>query len=82
MRTISKAAVAAAVIAGVSVMTIGPASAQTAETLRGGGCRNHDLNIDIIGNLGIANGLAGNLLNGEGSPGGQDTDFGNCDHGW
>ncbi|MEU9476515.1 hypothetical protein [Streptomyces sp. NPDC048191] len=34
-------------------------------------CRSHDMNIDVLGNLGAFNGLAGNLLNGEGNPGAQ-----------
>ncbi|MFE1288563.1 hypothetical protein [Streptomyces sp. NPDC058751] len=39
-------------------------------------CKSHDLNVDILGNVGIANGLGGNLLNGEGDPGGQATSLG------
>ncbi|MET9072060.1 hypothetical protein [Streptomyces sp. NPDC004232] len=81
MRLISKLAVAAAVITGVGVMGAGPALAQPAVQMHGGGgCRTHNLNIDILGEVGILNGLAGNLINGEGSPGGQDTDMGtDCD---
>ncbi|UQA98198.1 single stranded DNA-binding domain-containing protein [Streptomyces halobius] len=36
-------------------------------------CRSHDMNIDILGSVGILNGVLGNALNGEGSPGGQKT---------
>ena len=39
-------------------------------------CKSHDLNLDVLGEVGIANGLAGNLLNGEGNPGAQDTHLG------
>ncbi|WP_269469935.1 hypothetical protein [Streptomyces humicola] len=39
-------------------------------------CRSHDLNLDILGEVGIANGLLGNALNGEGHPGGQATHLG------
>ena len=39
-------------------------------------CRSHDLNLDVLGEVGIANGLGGNLLNGEGNPGAQATDMG------
>ncbi|WEO93503.1 hypothetical protein A6P39_005420 [Streptomyces sp. FXJ1.172] len=81
MRKISTAAAAAAVIAGISMMAAGPATAQAAQGLHhGGGCRTHNLNIDILGEVGVLNGLAGNLINGEGSPGGQFTDMGtDCD---
>jgi hypothetical protein len=46
-------------------------------------CTSHDLNLDILGEVGIANGLGGNLLNGEGNPGAQATDIGStmgCDN--
>ncbi|MFG3201096.1 hypothetical protein [Streptomyces sp. NPDC048192] len=76
MRKLGKAAVAAAVIGGVSLMGVGPASAAAPSGGHGGGCRSHDFNIDILGEVGIANGLGGNLLNGEGSPGAQITDIG------
>ncbi|MET8075663.1 hypothetical protein [Streptomyces sp. NPDC005303] len=39
-------------------------------------CTSHDSNVDILGEVGIANGLGGNLLNGEGSPGAQQTSLG------
>lgn len=39
-------------------------------------CRSHDLNVDVLGEVGIADGLGGNLLNGEGSPGQQLTHMG------
>ncbi|MQY35966.1 hypothetical protein SRB17_39620 [Streptomyces sp. RB17] len=74
MRKLSKAAVAAAVIASVGFIATGTATtAATAATAQGavaprGGC------VDILGEVGIANGLAGNLLNGEGSPGAQFTE--------
>jgi hypothetical protein len=68
MRTIQKAAVAAAVIVGASFVGAGSANALTSESMhRGGGC------VDILGEVGVLNGLLGNVLNGEGSPGGQST---------
>ncbi|KUM97071.1 hypothetical protein AQI95_42235 [Streptomyces yokosukanensis] len=68
MRNIQKAAVAAAIIAGASLVGTGPANALTTERMHpSGGC------IDILGEVGVLNGLLGNLLNGEGSPGGQGT---------
>ncbi|WP_328672411.1 hypothetical protein [Streptomyces sp. NBC_00328] len=39
-------------------------------------CKSHDLNLDVLGQVGVANGLGGNLLGGEGNPGAQVTDIG------
>ncbi|MFB7244965.1 hypothetical protein CW362_03915 [Streptomyces populi] len=39
-------------------------------------CKSHDLNLDVLGEVGVLNGLAGNLLNGEGDPGAQATHLG------
>ncbi|MGV9559898.1 hypothetical protein [Streptomyces sp. NPDC003401] len=39
-------------------------------------CKSHDLNLDLLGNVGVLNGLLGNALNGEGNPGAQATDIG------
>ncbi|MCF2130701.1 hypothetical protein ACGFY8_21180 [Streptomyces sp. NPDC048232] len=39
-------------------------------------CRSHDLNLDVLGQVGILNGLLGNGLNGEGNPGAQSTHLG------
>ncbi|MFI9051940.1 hypothetical protein [Streptomyces sp. NPDC053427] len=39
-------------------------------------CRSHDLNIDVLGEVGALNGLLGNALNGEGAPGAQSTRLG------
>ncbi|MEU5313172.1 hypothetical protein [Streptomyces sp. NPDC021562] len=39
-------------------------------------CRSHDLNLDILGEVGILNGLGGNLLNGEGNSGAQQSSLG------
>jgi hypothetical protein len=83
MRKLRKAAVAVAIIGGVSFMGTGPATAQAAGGAQGGGCKSHDLNIDVLGEVGVLNGLGGNLLNGEGSPGAQFTDIGSeCGFGW
>ncbi|MEU7637999.1 MULTISPECIES: hypothetical protein [unclassified Streptomyces] len=88
MRKLHKAAVVAAVLGGVSILGVGTATAD------GGGnrfdirqssmCRSHDTNVDILGEVGIANGLGGNLLGGEGSPGAQSTHMGSkmgCNNG-
>ncbi|MFJ8313029.1 MULTISPECIES: hypothetical protein [unclassified Streptomyces] len=39
-------------------------------------CTSHDANVDILGQVGILNGLGGNLLNGEGNAGSQQTSMG------
>jgi len=39
-------------------------------------CRSHDLNLDVLGEVGLLNGLLGNALNGEGNPGAQATNLG------
>ncbi|WEO97464.1 hypothetical protein A6P39_027510 [Streptomyces sp. FXJ1.172] len=39
-------------------------------------CRSHDLNLDVLGEVGILNGLGGNLLNGEGNSGAQQSSLG------
>ncbi|EST29464.1 hypothetical protein [Streptomyces roseochromogenus] len=79
MRKLSKAAVAAAVIASVGFIATGTgtgiATAQGAVMHRGG-CDTDDLNLDVLGEVGVANGLLGNLLNGEGDPGAQETHVG------
>ena len=79
MRKIRKAAVLVAALGSVGFLGAGAAHA-------GGGdgfdikqssvCRSHDANVDVLGNVGIANGLGGNLLNGEGNPGAQLTELG------
>ncbi|MEV8548792.1 hypothetical protein AB0L04_02970 [Streptomyces glaucescens] len=79
MRKIRKAAVLVAALGSVGFLAAGTAHA-------GGGdgfdikqssvCRSHDANVDVLGNVGILNGLGGNLLNGEGNPGAQLTELG------
>jgi hypothetical protein len=39
-------------------------------------CKSHDLNLDVLGEVGLLNGLLGNGLNGEGNPGAQATSIG------
>ncbi|WP_438484696.1 hypothetical protein [Streptomyces sp. S186] len=76
MHKFRKAAAVVAVIGSVSLLGSGTAYAQGMG--EHGGCHNHELNIDILGEVGILNGLLANLINGEGSPGGQGTSMGNC----
>ncbi|GGU51479.1 hypothetical protein GCM10010211_15200 [Streptomyces albospinus] len=77
MRKLHKAAAVAAVIGSVGFFGAGTASAQPSGG-HGGGCRNHEINVDVLGEVGILNGLLGNALNGEGNAGGQVTGMGNC----
>lgn len=39
-------------------------------------CGSHDSNVDILGQVGVGNGLGANLLNGEGNAGAQQTSLG------
>ncbi|MGC9536207.1 hypothetical protein [Streptomyces sp. UG1] len=82
MRKLQKAALAAAMVGTLSLIATGSANAQPAYNDHGHGhCHSHDFNIDILGQVGLLNGLAGNLLNGEGHPGAQFNDVGSdCHH--
>ena len=71
MRKLHKAAVAAAIVGSISFIGTGTAAAQGADGMRGGYCKSHDLNVDVLGQVGLLNGLLGNALNGEGDPGAQ-----------
>ncbi|WP_432192832.1 hypothetical protein [Streptomyces sp. bgisy027] len=83
MHKLRKAAVLVAALSSVGVLTAGSAHAAG---LDGGGndykvqqstqCKSHDLNIDILGVVGILNGVLGNGLNGEGNPAAQNTHLG------
>ncbi|MFD8819067.1 hypothetical protein ACFV23_48195 [Streptomyces sp. NPDC059627] len=39
-------------------------------------CKSHDLNLDVLGEVGLLNGVLGSALNGEGNPGAQATNLG------
>ncbi|AIA06822.1 MULTISPECIES: hypothetical protein [Streptomyces] len=84
MRKLHKAAVVAAALGSISILGAGTANAQAAEAMHGGWCHTHDLNLDILGQVGILNGLLGNAINGEGAPGAQISPIGSgigCGHG-
>ncbi|WP_438483768.1 hypothetical protein [Streptomyces sp. S186] len=81
MHKLHKAAVMAAALSSFALFGAGAAHA----TGRGGGgfdvsqhnsCRSHDLNVDVLGEVGILNGLLGNALGGEGQTGAQGTSMG------
>ncbi|MFD5711850.1 hypothetical protein ACFWHW_15890 [Streptomyces pharetrae] len=81
MRTFHKA-----VLVGALLGSVGSLGANTAyahgepghdlDITQGIECRSHDMNIEVIGSLGVLTGLAGNLLNGEGNPGAQRSHLG------
>jgi hypothetical protein len=81
MRKLHKAVAVAAFLGSVSLLGVGTAYADGEpgtqfDIKQSASCTSHDTNLDILGEVGIANGLAGNLLNGEGSPGAQSTKLG------
>ncbi|MFJ6750258.1 MULTISPECIES: hypothetical protein [unclassified Streptomyces] len=82
MRKLHKAAVVAAALGSLGFLG---ASAGTAyaggpeggfDIKQSTSCKSHDLNVDVLGEVGILNGLLGNALNGEGNPGAQSTHLG------
>ncbi|MEU8975646.1 hypothetical protein BIV25_14450 [Streptomyces sp. MUSC 14] len=83
MHKLRNAAVLVATLGSVGLMTAGTAHAG-GEGGHGDGfniqqsstCRSHDLNLDVLGEVGILNGLLGNALNGEGNPGAQQSHLG------
>ncbi|MFE1773103.1 hypothetical protein [Streptomyces sp. NPDC059008] len=84
MHKLRKAAVVAAVLGSVAFLGAGSASADGGKhrggnefnIKQGSSCRSHDLNVDVLGEVGILNGVLGNALGGEGSPGAQSTTMG------
>ncbi|MGD3108716.1 hypothetical protein [Streptomyces sp. YGL11-2] len=93
MRKLQKAAVVAVVLGSFGFVGAGTAYAHGEkeggrggtdfEVRQGSQCRSHDLNVDVLGEVGILNGVLGNALGGEGSPGAQSTRMGSsmgCDN--
>ncbi|MFE7166132.1 hypothetical protein [Streptomyces sp. NPDC057616] len=90
MHKLHKAAVLLAALGSVGILAAGTAHADG--TGPGGGqvsvqqsttCRSHDLNIDILGAVGLLDGVLGNGLNGEGDPAAQNAQLGSkmgCDN--
>ncbi|ARF59476.1 hypothetical protein [Streptomyces gilvosporeus] len=80
MHKLRKAAVVAAVLGSVGFLGAGTAHAggqgNQFDIKQGSHCRSHDLNVDVLGEVGVLNGLLGNALNGEGNSGGQATPIG------
>ncbi|MFF2204181.1 hypothetical protein [Streptomyces sp. NPDC058145] len=75
-----------AVLVGAMLGTVGSFGANTAfahgepghdiDVTQGVECRSHDMNIEVLGSVGALTGAAGNLLNGEGNPGAQQSHLG------
>ncbi|WP_369271885.1 hypothetical protein AB5J55_19280 [Streptomyces sp. R11] len=88
MHKLRKAAVVAVAIGTVGFLGAGTATADGGHGGHGGkdggkfsvlqssNCKSHDLNVDVLGQVGVLNGLLGSALNGEGDPGAQDTHLG------
>ncbi|AOR34058.1 hypothetical protein BFF78_26080 [Streptomyces fodineus] len=82
MHKLHKAAVMVAALGSVGFLASGTAYAGGegggggAHVAQSSNCRSHDLNVDVLGEVGILNGVLGNALNGEGDPGAQDTHIG------
>lgn len=81
MRTFHKAVLVGAVLGSVGSLGSGTAFAHgepghDLDISQGIECRSHDMNIEVLGSVGALTGLAGNLLNGEGNPGAQQSRLG------
>ncbi|QOV38261.1 hypothetical protein IM697_07695 [Streptomyces ferrugineus] len=96
MHKLHKAAVVVVALGSVGLLSAGTATAQgfdghghggkggdKVSVLQSSQCKSHDLNVDVLGQVGILNGALGNALNGEGNTGAQDTHIGStmgCDN--
>ncbi|MFI7406458.1 hypothetical protein ACIBW9_39345 [Streptomyces sp. NPDC049541] len=81
MRKLHKAVVLAVALGGVGLLSAGTATADGGDghggnVLQSAHCRSHDLNVDVLGQVGVLNGALGNALNGEGNAGGQNSHIG------
>ncbi|TJZ42819.1 hypothetical protein FCH28_33545 [Streptomyces piniterrae] len=88
MRKLHKAAVMAAVLGSVGGLGVGTAAAHgepghDVDVKQATHCKSHDMNVDVLGAVGVLNGTLGNAVNGEGSPGAQPSQLGSkmsCDN--
>ena len=80
MHNLRKAAVLVAALGSVGLLSTGTAYAGGEHggwgVMQSSNCKDHDLNLDVLGEVGILNGVLGNALNGEGDPGAQGTHIG------
>ncbi|MFF2810729.1 hypothetical protein ACFVT2_26845 [Streptomyces sp. NPDC058000] len=89
MRKLQKTVVVSVALGGFGFLCAGTAYADGGrgdigfDVRQGSQCRSHDTNVDVLGEVGILNGVLGNALGGEGSPGAQSTRMGSsmgCDN--
>ncbi|MFF4500997.1 hypothetical protein [Streptomyces sp. NPDC001401] len=82
MNKLHKAVVLVVALGSVGLLSAGTATADGGDghggknVLQSARCKSHDLNVDVLGQVGVLNGALGNALNGEGNSGGQDTHVG------
>ncbi|MBT2508616.1 hypothetical protein J7I98_22565 [Streptomyces sp. ISL-98] len=86
MHKLRKAAVLVAALGSVGLLSAGTAHAgghghghhdgDHFNIKQSSNCKSHDLNVDVLGQVGVLNGLLGSALNGEGDPGAQKTHIG------
>jgi hypothetical protein len=89
MHKLLKAAVLSVALGSVGLLSAGTATATGDDdhggknVLQSSHCKSHDLNVDVLGQVGVLNGALGNALGGEGNSGGQGTHLGSsmgCDN--
>ncbi|OLZ62879.1 hypothetical protein AV521_40420 [Streptomyces sp. IMTB 2501] len=75
MHKLRKTAALVAALGSVGLLASGTAYAGGegggASVLQSANCRSHDIDADVLGEVGILNGVLGNAINGEGDPGAQ-----------
>jgi hypothetical protein len=83
MRKLQKVAVVAAMLAGMGFVGAGSAFADDGghggdefNVWQSNKCDQHNLDLNILGNVGLLDGVLGNGLNGKGDPGDQDNSTG------
>ncbi|MFJ8313023.1 MULTISPECIES: hypothetical protein [unclassified Streptomyces] len=81
MRKIQKVALVGAVLGSIGALggtafAHGEQGAHDTDIMQNSECRSHDMNIDVLGSVGVLNALAANALNGEGAPGAQSNHLG------
>ena len=83
MHKLRKAAVLVAALGSLGFLSAGAAHADgpqggggLVDVLQSTTCRSHDLNLDILGQVGLLDGVLGDALNGEGNSGAQETSLG------
>jgi len=80
MRKFYQAAAVAAMLGSLGLAGIGTAAASdhgsSYDVHQSTSCKSHDLNLDVLGEVGILNGVLGNALGGEGNPGAQSSSLG------